>query len=609
MRRGKDPIGEMLKKRTRSFFILTFLAVFVFLTSEGTTRQNAGRAPSLSSSDILKKAGDAYWNFLLEDGLSLRLQQGLRIEKFPDLSLEKARADSSFAASLLEELEKAKVEDLSHEESLSLQILDWELKNAVDGLKYYWLVFPVTPYSSPLPVVHRAFKTYPFKEKSDLDHYVNLLKRYPRFIGGIQAKLQYQFQKALILPKDELRQVIPFLTSFSKRGEQSLFFVKTDRLKAFEDSPKKRFQQSLMEIIDAEINPALKKLIDFIEGDYLAKAPGSVGIWQYPDGREYYRYLIRLNTTLNLTPEDVQEIGLKHVRLIDGRLDEQRKALDFKGTPAEFRRFLRTDPRFFAKTPDEIKAKLTSYAEAMKKKMDGFFLRMPKAPYGIERLAPELEASMTFGTYEAPSAYEPRGIYYFNGSLVAERSLLWAEALIYHELIPGHHYHLALQSENSSLPNFRRETYHNAFTEGWAEYASWLGLDMGLYQDPLSLCGKYQNDMMFAVRLVVDSGMNYFEWPRDRAETYMAEHLVESETQIRSEALRYSTDMPGQALGYKIGSLKMAELRDKALKKLGKRFDVRKFNEALVGSGSMPFPVLEKHIDWFIENELSSPRK
>jgi len=242
-------------------------------------------------------------------------------------------------------------------------------------------------------------------------------------------------------------------------------------------------------------------------------------------------------------------------------------------------------------------------------RLDQVFLRKPKAPYGVRRLAPELEASMTFGYYQPPSPSQPEGIYYYNGSRLEERSLIWAEGLIYHELVPGHHFHFAFQLENAELPDFRKESFQSAFSEGWAEYASWLGLDMGLYQDPYSLCGKYMMDMFLSSRLVVDTGMNDLEWPRSRAVKFMKDNLLESETQINSETLRYSTDMPGQALAYKLGSMKFFELREKAKRALGDKFDIKKFHDAILSSGSMPFPVLERHIDWFIEQELAASKK
>ncbi len=587
------------------------LAIYIsfFATACQNQSQQASDISTTQSSKILKEVGDEYWNYLLEESIYLRMKHGLKIHKLPDITFSYAKTQSDLASSILERLKEVRVEELSHEELISWEILKWDAENLIEGLKYHWLYFPVTPYSSPLPLVHRVFTTFQFQAKEDLGHYLNLLKKYPPLIQSIHDMLEEQYKKGIIVPKEELGMVIPFLSSFLKEGDQSPFYVKDNRLEAIEEAMKDEFQEHLVQVIDSEVKPGLENLINFIKGEYLAKAPDSVGLWQYPEGREYYRYLVRNQTTIELTPEKIHEIGLKHVEEDQAKVDEIRVSLGFKGKADEFRHFLKTDSRFFPKTPEEIGERLTLYMQAMSQKMDSFFLKKPKAPYGVKRLEPELEGSMTFGYYQAPTASEPKGYYRYNGSNLNERSLVWAEGLIYHELIPGHHFHIALQNENEALPEFRRENFHNAFTEGWAEYASWLGLEMGLYQDPYSLCGRYMMDMFLSTRLVVDTGMNYLEWPRSKAVKFMKEHLLESDTQIHSETLRYSTDIPAQSLGYKLGSIKMFELRDKVKKALGEKFDIRKFHNAILGSGSMPLPILEKHIEWFIEKELASSKQ
>jgi uncharacterized protein (DUF885 family) len=244
----------------------------------------------------------------------------------------------------------------------------------------------------------------------------------------------------------------------------------------------------------------------------------------------------------------------------------------------------------------------------MSAKVGEYFLKIPQTPYDVRRLAPELEGAMTFGFYQPPSKSEPTGIYFYNGSNPGEKSLLWAAGLLYHELVPGHHFHIASQYENEDLPPYRRESSFNAYTEGWAEYASWLAEEMELFTDLYDLCGKHVMDLFLSTRLVVDTGMNYYKWPRKKAVEFMRENLIESEVQIQSESLRYSVDMPGQALGYKLGSIKMLELREKAEKALGEKFDIKKFHQAVLGSGAMPFPVLEKHIDWYIKKELEASK-
>ena len=299
---------------------------------------------------------------------------------------------------------------------------------------------------------------------------------------------------------------------------------------------------------------------------------------------------------------------MREIAALERQLTDIRARLDFRGSKEEFHRFLKADPRFFPKTPEEIRDRLTAAIDRIRPALDRFFLRFPKAPYTIRRLNPALEGSMTYGYYTVPESLDPSGYYFFNGSSLDQRSLLNAAALAYHEIMPGHHFHMAGQRERLERPAFRRNLGHPGFNEGWAEYASsGLATEAGMYTDPYDLYGRLMYDTFFSVRLVVDTGLNFYGWPRAKAIAYMKEHTLESDTQIDSETLRYAVGSPGQALSYKLGSLKMFELRRKAEQALGSRFDVKRFHEALVGSGSMPLTLLEEHIDWFIAQEKSGP--
>jgi len=554
---------------------------------------------SPNGSQLLKQIENDYWQHLLRETPYLQLKFALPIEQLPDLSYEKAKLEAAFYQSILDRLAKVQTGDLSHEENLSLQILKWDNANTVEGLRYFWLDTPVTPYNSPIPIVHRIFTEYQFQSKQDLDHYESLLKQYPLFIRAIEHKVREQYNRGIVLPKDELAQVLTFLLSFQKNANESLFHVNDDRLKGLKAEGTENFQKNIKGIIDSEVVPSLKSLTVFLENDYSKKAPDAVGLWQYPNGREYYRYLAKIHVTLDVTPEQVHEIGIKEVERINVKMKEIRDSVSFKGSKAEFHHFLKTDPRFFPKTAEEIGVKLLSFITRIEPKIDSYFLRMPRARYGVRRLAPALEGAMTFGYYQDPTKTEPEGDYYYNGSNLNERSLLFAGALIYHELIPGHHFQICLQSENDRLPLFRREGGTTAFLEGWAEYASALAGEMGMYQDPYEQYGRLAMEIMLATRLVVDTGMNDLGWSRSKAIEFMQDNILLSDREIRTETLRYSTDIPGQALGYKMGSNRIREIREEAKNKMTGRFDIRKFHDAVLGSGAMPLSVLQEHILWF----------
>jgi len=233
---------------------------------------------------------------------------------------------------------------------------------------------------------------------------------------------------------------------------------------------------------------------------------------------------------------------------------------------------------------------------------DRFFAVRPEAPYGVRRLAPELEPGMTYGFYQVPTAVDPMGYYQYNGSKLDERSRLPLIAIGLHELIPGHHFQITRQWENEALPRHRREVYYTAYSEGWGSYSSFLGLEADLFQDPLELYGLYILESFLATRLVVDPGMNYFGMTLEEARQFMREYTLESESQIATESLRYSTDMPGQALGYQMGKWKFLELRTFSAEALGSEFSLRDFHEAILAYGSHPMTVVEEHIGWWIES-------
>jgi len=304
-----------------------------------------------------------------------------------------------------------------------------------------------------------------------------------------------------------------------------------------------------------------------------------------------------------MTPEEVHAVGIKEVEKINREMERVQGTLGFKGTRSEFRDSLKKDPRFFPKTPEEVGERLMAHIRRIEPKIDLYFLRRPKSPYGVKRLEPEREGAQTFGYYEAPTAANPAGYYRYNASRLPERSLLNSAELIYHELIPGHHFEIGLSLENPDIPAFRRETSDTAYAEGWAEYAANLAGEMGMYADPYDLYGRLAGEMFLAVRLVVDPGMNAHGWPRAKAAAIMRENLMETDEQIHTESLRYSCDLQGQALGYRVGYLKFLALREKAQKALGERFDIRRFHDALLSSGSLPLATLERHVDWFIKRE------
>ena len=563
----------------------------------------AGGPARSPSSQTVGEVGDAYAEFLKRDSLYLRLKFGLPIERLPDVSLAKQESDARFTAGLLARLAPVHPAELSHEETLSLAILRRQLSALVDGPRFHWLGFGVTPYASPIAFVNRAFTTFAIRDEAAAERYRALLRQLSAFFGALRAQLEGQAGRGIRIPRDELDVVLPFLGTLVGDARTSPYAVAPERLGALSAEAAKAFRERVGSVIESEVDPAVRSLVDWLGGEYRRLAPEAVGLGQYPGGPEYYAWLVGWHTTMEVTPAQVHRIGLERVALIDAEMKKVRDGLGFTGTKAEFKQRLKQDPRFFPRTPEEIGERLMGHVRRIEPKVDAFFLRRPRAPYGVKRLEPQLEPGQTFGYYNPPTAADPVGTYYFNGSRLSDRSLLNAAALVYHELVPGHHFQINLASENEAIPPFRRETFDTAYTEGWGEYASGLAGEMGMYADPYDLYGRLGMEMFVTVRLVVDTGMNALGWPRAKAIDFMRENLMETDTQIATESLRYSCDIPGQALAYKMGALEIYRLREKARSALGSRFDVRRFHEAVLGSGAMPMTTLERHVDWFIEQE------
>ncbi len=549
----------------------------------------------------VRAVGALYLELASEDSLFLRLKQGLPIDRLPETSLARAEERAARARALVARLEAVPEARLQAEDRLSREMLRHKLHFEADAPRDYWLGFEVTPYASPLGPVHQAFRALPLRTKADTDRYLALLGQYPAFVASQRGKLRGQAERGIRLPKDELTVVAAYLQGALDPGPASPFAVDAARLSPLAPDAAAAFEKSRADGA-AAARRALQGLLTQLR-DQAKGAPEAVGLGQYPGGRAAYETLVRRHTTLDVTPEEVHRIGLEEVKHLESRMAEVRRTLGFTGTAAAFREALRQDEHFRARTPEQVGERLMAYDARVRPRLDAFFEVRPRAEYGVKRLDPEREAALTFGIYEPPSPTEPRGLYRFNGSKLDERSLLTAGPLAYHELAPGHHFQIALANENASIPAFRRELWDTAYVEGWGEYASGLAEEMGMYADPYDLYGRLSMDMFLSVRLVVDTGLNALGWPRAQATAYMREHLMESDTQIETESLRYSTDIPGQALAYKMGSRALRDMRRKAQAALGERFDVRRFHACILGSGSLPLATLASKVDGWITAE------
>ncbi|WP_225829032.1 DUF885 domain-containing protein [Streptomyces naphthomycinicus] len=542
----------------------------------------------------------SYWDFLLAREPSLRTRRGLPVESLPGVSDAEADERAGFAAGVLDRLGALRPAGLPGPAADTAGFLRALAEQEAAAGRFHWLTPTATPYQlfRLQQYGDTVFRPFRFEHRADADRYVSLVRDLARCVATIADKAAGQAARGFRIPAPALAGVHTTLTRLRASAAE---FVRAgaERLTRLDAAGRGHLRDAVAGLVAAELEPAFDRLLALLgDPDYVGRAPRTVGWAHYPEGEAAYRSFAGTYTSGDTPPERLHELGREHCRELSERMREMRGALGFAGTEAEFHARLATEPRLYAVAPAEVEARYRGHLDRLTPLLPRWFAVLPRAPYGVARLDPALEASMTFGYYEPPSVAQPVGRYRYNASDLAHRSLLGAAALIYHELAPGHHFHLARQAENTALPDLRRElAVFDGFQEGWAEYAAGLGWEMGLYDDPWDAYGRLAHERFTAQRLVVDTGLNLGTMTLEQARAFMRAHAAaESEGQITTELLRYATDMPGQALTYRAGHAEFTALRTACESAAGAAFDVRAFHEAVLAGGTLPFPALRRRV-------------
>ena len=560
-----------------------------------------------SDETILNQIIETHWQWTLTQYPEMRLDYGDRsgnrlwTDMSPEAFTARYRQAGQFVQQL-EQIEPATLSSLSRvNRSMLLRLLRDKQTEYEDGMHLIALDMRSGPQHR-----HSMIERLPMATLQDHEDWLVRLSTMP------EQLMQYrQLLEQGIAENRVQAQIV--MSRVPGQIENLLAGTATDSpfYKAFQNLPpelssadKVRLQQKAAQIISEQINPALSSLLQFLQADYLpaARPPG---IGALPGGKQLYARLAAHYTTTDLTPDEIHEIGLREVERIRKAMQSVIAEVGFEGDLHAFNEFLRTDPQFYY---DRAEALLEGY-QAVSKRLDPalvkLFGKLPRAPYGV-RPIPEEEAPDTTTAYYMPPAADGSrpGWYYVNLYRPSMRPKFEMEVLSVHESVPGHHLQIALAQEMTNLPDFRRNSGFTAFIEGWGLYSERLGYEMGLYTDPYSRYGQLVYDMWRAVRLVVDTGMHYFGWSRQRAIDYFLDNAAKTEADIINEIDRY-IGWPGQALAYKIGQLKMLELRQEAEIALGGDFDIRAFHDALLGAGATPLDVLEARMDQWLEQQLS----
>ncbi|MFE1287307.1 DUF885 domain-containing protein [Streptomyces sp. NPDC058751] len=540
----------------------------------------------------------SYWDFLLTREPLLRTRRGLPVESLPGVSAAEADERAGFAAGVLSRLDALRPAEPSGPAADTAGFLRALAGQETEAGRFHWLTPTATPYQlfRLQQYGDTVFRPFRFERRADADRYVTLVRDLARCVVTIGDKVAGQAERGFRIPAPALTGV---RTTLTRLRASSARCVRADdgRLTRLDAAGRVSLRDTVERLVATELEPAFDRLVALVsDPDHLRRAPQAVGWARYPEGEAAYRAFVRTYTSSDVPPERLHELGREQCRELGERMREMRGTLGFAGTEAEFNERLATEPRLYAAAPEEVEARYRGHLDRLAPLLPRWFAVLPRAPYGVARLDPALEGSMTFGYYEPPTPGRPEGRYRYNASDLAHRSLLGAAALIYHELSPGHHFHLARQAENTALPDLRRElTAFSGFEEGWAEYAAGLGWEMGLYDDPWDAYGRLAHERFTAQRLVVDTGLNLGTMTLEEARAFMRAHAAaESEGQITTESLRYATDLPGQALTYRAGHAEFTALRAACEREAGAAFDVRAFHEVVLSGGTLPFPALRR---------------
>lgn len=518
-----------------------------------------------------------------------------------DFSERAVRADQEQTRRFLKRFEAIKTRAFSEQERLNRDLMVRDLRISLEGAKFDNWQMPVNQMGGIHLAAPQLVASFPFANTKDYDDYIIRLGKFDTIIDETVVNMRKGMAARLMPPRFLLDRVAEQAQGIADaRGDASPF---AEPLKNFPDTvgeaDRQRIRTAVLAGIEKEIIPAYQRFAKFVRDEYAPKGRTDVGVWSLPNGRERYAFQVRNMTTTDMQPDAIHELGLREVARIEAEMLQIAKKLGFADLAA-FNKSLETNPAAKPTSGDQILDLYRKYTDQMYAKLPQLFGRLPKARMEVLPV-PEFRAKgAPAASYEtgAPDGSRP-GRVYVNTSDATSRSLLPTESTAYHEGVPGHHMQLSIQQELTGLPPFRQQGGTTAFAEGWALYSERLGKEVGFYQDPLSDYGRLNDEMLRAIRLVVDTGLHHKRWTRDQVVQFFRDHSAIDEVEIQAETDRYIV-WPGQALAYKIGQLKILELRERAQKALGAKFDIRAFHDVVLGSGALPMDELEKTVDQWI---------
>jgi uncharacterized protein (DUF885 family) len=522
-------------------------------------------------------------------------------DRWTDPSLEAIAAEQAKNAEYLERFRAVDTTGFPEQELLNQQLMVRNLEEEIEGARFEEWLMPINQQGGPHIQLPQFASMIRFTSVEDYDNYLKRLDQVPGLFDKIIVLMRTGMEKGLMPPKEQLVLATAQTAELAKaKAKDSPFLLPLTKFtEAIPAADQTRIRDSLMKIIEEKIQPTYVKLAAFLKDEYAPKGRADAGVWALPDGDARYAYAVKQMTTTDMTPDEIHELGLAEVTRIEGEQEAIGKKLGFKSLAA-FRKHIRKNKKLYAKSKKDILARYQKHTDAMYEQLPKLFGRLPEQKMTIEATEAFREKDASGAEYKpgAPDGSRP-GRVQVNTATPTKRLWIDMESTAYHEGVPGHHLQLTIQQELPQMPPFRQFGGYTAYIEGWALYAEQLGKDVGFYQDPYSDYGRLQDEMLRAIRLVVDTGLHAKKWTRDQVVKFFHDHSTIDEPSVQSESSRYIV-WPGQALAYKIGQLTILRLREQARTAQGDAFDIRAFHDFILGAGALPLDVLETRFDAWV---------
>jgi prolyl oligopeptidase len=526
-------------------------------------------------------------------------------DQWTDMSLDAIGRRQGEQQEFLRRLRFIDSSKLTETDQLNYDLFRRSLENSIDGHQFKNYLMPMSQRGGVQSLESTA-ETLRLANVQDYEDWLARMAQIETVIEQTMSRMEEGRESGYMPPKI-LMERIPAQISMQlvEDPEQSPFFKSFAAMPdSIVDADRERLQQLAKDLIDESVVPGYREFASYFNNVYLPASRDTIGASSLPDGEAFYEYRTRLYTTTQMTPDEIHRLGLNEVKRIRDEMQLVIDELEFEGSFDDFLTFLRTDPQFYYDTPEELFEGYLAISKRIDPELVKVFGKLPRMPYGLRPIPDNIAPDTTTAYYNRPAADGSRpGYYYVNLYRPEVRPKYEMEVLSIHEAVPGHHLQISLQMELEEMPNFRKYSGFTAFTEGWGLYSESLGYEMGFYKDPYSKFGALTYDMWRAVRLVVDTGMHFKGWTRQQAIDFFKDNAAKTEADIINEIDRYIS-WPGQALAYKIGQLKMLELRRKAEQALGNDFDIKAFHDALLGGGALPMEILETRMNRWLSEQL-----